>query len=315
MEAAIQEELKQHRDWDRKTKEILAFREEWKKIGRASKEEAEAVWERFRKGCDEFFEKKRAFYEAQKKDYDVNKQAKTKIIEQAEAAQNSTDWEKTSKFLIGLQRQWENIGPAGLYKADQALRNRFRAACNTFFDAWKKHSESLETEKRNNLAKREEIIKKLEELAPSVVSADAMPTIKTIAKEWDEAGEIPVNLREDVFGRYTRALDSCYEKMGMNDKDKEMLKYGSRLERMKHSNNGERLLEDERRFIRNKIRTIEDEIAKTENNMGFFAKSSKVDALLQDIMKGVEQSKEQLASFRKKLEMIEKNLPKKVQMR
>lgn len=314
-EAAIREELKQHRDWDRKTKEVLAFQDEWKKVGRASKEEAEAVWERFRKACNDFFEKKRTFYETQKKDYDANKQAKVKIIEQAEAVQNSTDWEKTSKLLISMQRQWENIGPAGLYKADQVLWNRFRAACNTFFDARKKQSEALETEKKNNLAKREEIIKKLEELAPSVVSEDTMPTIKAIAREWDEAGEIPVNLREDVFGRYTRALDSCYEKMGMNEKDKEMLKYGSKLERMKNSNNGEKLLDDERRFIRNKIRSIEDEIAKTENNMGFFSKSSKADALLQDIMKGVEQSKEQLSFFKKKLEMVEKNLPKKVQMR
>lgn len=314
-EAAILEELNHHRDWDRKTKEILALRDEWKKIGRAAKEEAEAVWERFRKACNEFFEKKRAFYEAQKKDYDANKQAKTKIIEQAEGAQNSTDWEKTSKFLISLQRQWENIGPAGLYKTDNVLWNRFRAACNTFFDARKKQAETLEAEKRNNLSKREEIIRKLADLAPSVVSTDAMPVIKAIAKEWDEAGEIPVNLREDIYGRYTRALDSCYEKMGMNESEKEMLKYGSKLERMKNSQNGERLLDDERRLIRNKIRSLEDEIAKTENNMGFFSKSSNLGALLDGVMKGVEENKAHLALFKKKLEMIEKSIPKKVQMR
>ncbi len=314
-EAAIREELRQHRDWDRKTKEILALQEEWKKIGRAVKEEAEAVWERFRKASNEFFEKKRAFYEAQKKNYDANKQAKTKIIEQAENVQNSTDWEKTSKFLIGLQRQWENIGPAGLYKADSVLWNRFRAACNTFFDARKKQAEALEAGKRNNLSRREEIIRKLIDLAPSVVSADAMPTIKAIAKEWDEAGEIPVNLREDVFGRYTRALDSCYEKMGMDEKDKEMLKYGSKIERMKNSQNGERLLEDERRLIRNKMRSLEDDISKTENNIGFFSKSSNLGALLDGVMKGVEENKAHLVLLRKKMEMIEKNLSKNVQIR
>ncbi len=313
-EAAIQEELNHHRDWERKTKEMFALQEEWKKMGRASREEAEAIWERFRKAGNEFFEKKRAFYETIKKDYETNKQAKIKICEQAESVQNSTDWDKSAKFLIGLQRQWENIGPAGLYKADQPLWNRFRAACNAFFESRKKQFAAQEEEKKSNLARREEIIKKLAELAPSVASAEAMPAIKSIGKEWDEAGEIPVNLREDVFGRYTRALDACYERMGMNEKDKETLKYGSKIERMKNSHDGERLLEDEKRFLRSKIRGIEDEIAKTENNMGFFAKSSKVDALLQGVMKNVEQSKEQLALFKKKLEMIEKSLPKKVQI-
>jgi len=313
-EMLLQEELKHHREWEKKMKDAAALMEEWKKIGRVPLEYSEAVWERFCKARHEFFARRRAFYEAQRKDYEANRLAKTKICEQAEAVQYSTEWDKTAKFLIGLQRQWENIGPTGTHKTDP-LKNRFRAACNTFFEARKKHLDSQEQQKRNNLARREEIIKKLEELAPSVTSADALPVLNAIGREWQEAGEIPVNLREDVFGRYTRALDACYERMGMNDKEKEMLKYGSKIERLKNSSNAGQLLEDERRFLRSKIRSIEDEIAKTENNMGFFAKSSKAEALLQDVIKNVEQSKEQLAVFRKKLEMVEKNLPRKVPIR
>ncbi|HXH17628.1 MAG TPA: DUF349 domain-containing protein [Chitinophagales bacterium] len=314
-EAIALEELQHHRGWDKKTKELRSLQDEWKKIGRVPQEHAEAVWERFRKACNEFFDRKRAFYETLKKDYEANKLAKTQLCEQAEAVQNSTDWDKTAKFLIGLQRQWENTGPAGLQKAENELWQRFRAACNTFFEARKKHFEALDEARKNNLGRRNEIIARLEELAPSVSSADALPVLQAIGKEWDEAGEIPANLREDLYKRYRRALDACYDRMGLNEKDKEMLKYASKIEQMKNSNDAIRLLEDERRFLRGKIRSMEDEIAKTENNMGFFAKSDKAAALLQDVLRNVELSKEQLAFFKKKLEMVEKNLPRKEQIR
>lgn len=314
-EAVAQEEVKHPRDWEKKAKDILELQQEWRKIGRAPKDEADAVWERFKQASNGFFEKKRAFFDTLKKDYDVNKQAKTKIIEQAEALQSNTDWDSTAKKLIGLQRQWENIGPAGLYKADQALWNKFRAACNTFFDARKNHFAAQDEERKGNLAKREDIVKKLEELIPSVSSAEALPAIKAIAKEWDEAGDVPMDARESVFKKYTQAVDACYERMGMNEGDKELLKYHNKVERMKGASDSVRQLEDEKRFLRNKIRTVEDEIAKTENNMGFFAKSKNVGSLLDGVMKGVEQSKAQLAVLKKKLEVIEKNIPRKEQIR
>lgn len=314
-EAMALEELKHHREWDKKTKQLRSLQDEWKKIGRVPQDHAEAVWERFRKACNDFFDRKRSFYETLKKDYEAKRLAKTHLCEQAEAVQNSTDWDKTAKFLIGLQRQWENTGPAGLQKTENELWQRFRAACNTFFEARKKHFEALDEARKNNLARRNEIIARLEELAPSVSSADALPVLQAISREWDEAGEIPANLREDMYKRYRQALDACYDRMGLNEKDKEMLKYASKIEQMKNSNDAIRLLEDERRFLRGKIRSIEDEIAKTENNMGFFAKSDMAAALLQGILKNVELSKEQLAVFKKKLEMVEKNLPRKVQMR
>ncbi len=315
VETVAQEEIFHPRDWERKTKEILELQQEWRKIGRVMKEEAEAVWERFRKASNDFFEKKRAFYETLKKDYDANKQAKVKVCEQAEALQTSNDWDNTAQKLIRLQRQWENIGPAGLYKTDQTLWNRFRAACNAFFDSRKKQFAAQEEERKNNLAKREQIVKKLEELISSISSTEALPTIKAIAKEWDEAGEVPMDAREAVFKKYTQAVDACYERMGMNESDKEILKFQNKVERMKGAPDSMRLLEDEKRFLRTKIRTVEDEVAKTENNMGFFAKSKNVGALLEGVMKGVEESKAQLAFLKKKLGVLEKNLPRQEQIR
>ncbi len=314
VEAIAAEEYNHFREWGNKTKEILDKQQVWRKTGRVPKENSDQIWERFRKACNEFFEKKRAFFRTLKEGYDENKKAKVSICEQAEALQSNTDWEATAKKLIGLQRKWEKTAPAGP-KDERQLWQRFRAACDKFFDARKNHFAAQDEERKNNLAAREAIINKLNELIPSITSADALPTLKAIAQEWESAGEVPIKLREDIFRRYSKAVDECYEKMGMNEKDKEMLKFGNKIERLKGSPDAVRLLEDEKRFLRNKIRSLEDEVAKTENNMGFFAKSDKVAALLQDVMKNVEQTKEQLESFQKKLELLEKNLPKKAQIR
>lgn len=313
-EAFAAEEIAHPRDWERVTKTLLGLQDEWRKIGRVTKEEAESVWERFRKASNVFFEKKRAFYETLKKDYDFNKQAKIKICEQAEALQTNTDWESTAKKLIGLQRQWEKTAPAHP-RDDQQLWKRFRAACDAFFDARKNHFAAQDDARKNNLVKREEIVKKLEELVSSISSAEALPTLKAIAQEWDEAGDVPQDARKAVFDKYAQTLDACYERMGMNETDKELLKYQNKMERMKGAPDAVRQLEDEKRFLRNKIRTVEDEVAKTENNMGFFAKSKNIGSLLEGVMKGVEQSKTQLAFLKKKLEIIEKNIPRKEQAR
>jgi len=313
-EAVAAEEISHPRDWDKATKAILALQEEWRKTGRVTKEEADAVWERFRKASNAFFEKKRTFFETLKQDYDTNKLAKIAVCEQAEALQNNTDWETTAKKLIGLQRQWEKTAPAHP-RDDQQLWKRFRAACDAFFDARKNHFAAQDEARRGNLAKREEIVKKLEELLSSVSSADALPVIKAIAKEWEEAGEVPQEARKAVYEKYVQAVDACYERMGMNELDKEMLKYRNKVERMKGAPDAVRQLEDEKRFLRNKIRSVEDEIAKTENNMGFFAKSKNAEALLEGVLKGVEESKAQLAFLKQKLEIIEKNMPQKMQMR
>ncbi len=309
------EELNSHRNWERKTKEILDFQTEWRKTGRASKEDADAIWERFRNACNVFFERKRAFYETLKKDNTANKQAKLKICEQAEAFQNNTAWDDTAHQLIRLQKQWEKSGPAGNPKDEQQLWKRFRAACDFFFEAKKQHFAAAEDARKNNLAAREAIIKKLEELIPSIASKEAMPAIKAITREWDEAGEVPNASKEALFKKYTQTLDACYEKMGMEPADKELLQYNNKLERMRNAPDASRLLDDERKFVRNKIRSLEDEIAKLENNMGFFAKSSKTNILLQGVQENVNQNKEQLTFFRKKLDALEKAAPRKAEVR
>ena len=315
VEAIANEEYKNHREWEKKTKELLDIQTEWRKIGRVPKEESGAIWDRFRTTCNEFFQKKRAFYQTLKKDYEENKGIKQKICEQAEALKNSEDWENTSRQLIKLQKQWQKSGPAGPPKVEQQLWKQFRAACDTFFEAKKNSQAQLQEALKNNLTQRENIIQKLKDLIPSIQSKEALTTIEAIAAEWKDAGNVPDNAREEVFSRYSKTLDEAYEKMGMDESDMELLKYKNKIDRLKNSDDAVKALENEKKFLRGKIRQIEDEAAKIENNMGFFAKSKKTDELLKGFQDDLAKHQKQVTALKKKLELVNKNIPEKAQMR
>src|SRR4029453_9964650 len=58
---------------------------------------------------------------------------KAALCEQAEALADSTDWEATATAIKQLQAEWKRIGmpPRG---QSEALWQRFRGACDRFFD-------------------------------------------------------------------------------------------------------------------------------------------------------------------------------------
>ncbi|GIV33904.1 MAG: hypothetical protein KatS3mg031_1439 [Chitinophagales bacterium] len=313
-EALAAEDYRHFKVWYQKTKELLGKQEQWRKIGRVPREHADQIWERFRAACNTFFEKKNAFFQTLKATYAENQKAKETLCAQAEALQHDTNWEETAKKLISLQRKWEKIGPAGA-KEDRQLWKRFRTACDTFFEARKQYMASLEAERYQNLKSREAILARLNELLPSISSVDALPVVKALVREWESAGEVPASAREDLFKRFTQTLDACYDKMGLDEAQRELLKYQNKIDRLKSRPDAFKLLQDERKFLRNKIRQLEEEVVKTENNMGFFSNADKLNALLQDVIRKLEHNKLQLTACRKKLELVEKNIPEKKQIR
>ena len=59
---------------------------------------------------------------------------KKELCKEAEELSTSTDWKKTGDRLVHLQQQWREVGPVGRKQSD-AVWNRFKAACDTFFQA------------------------------------------------------------------------------------------------------------------------------------------------------------------------------------
>ncbi|MFM9946157.1 MAG: DUF349 domain-containing protein [Bacteroidia bacterium] len=104
------EELKDHEDFNFATKEIIKLQEDWKKSGPVPDSVSQTLWKKFRKTCDEFFNRKQSFFENRKGAEDENLQKKQAIIAEMEELQNNNDGDEVLAKLKEVQARWNEIG-------------------------------------------------------------------------------------------------------------------------------------------------------------------------------------------------------------
>jgi hypothetical protein len=154
-------------DWLKTSEAIQALQAEWKTIGPVSRGQEKAVWERFRKACDQFFARRQEDLVRRKEEWSKNLAAKVLLCERVEALAESRDWKGTAAEIKKLQAEWKGIGPVKRSQSD-AIWNRFRGACDKFFEHYK-NRDAIERQER--IAEREALCLEIEALAPSAPSA------------------------------------------------------------------------------------------------------------------------------------------------
>jgi hypothetical protein len=143
-------------DMDAIAREIMALQKEWKAADPVPPEMVDALWERFHAPCNRFFQRYKGLLDDRKSAQADNEAAKAEMVAQAEALADSTDWRETGEALKALQRQWREVGPAPR-RSEQALWNRFRAACDQFFQNRNAYFEERRQEREIHHHRREEL--------------------------------------------------------------------------------------------------------------------------------------------------------------
>ncbi|MBL4651766.1 MAG: DUF349 domain-containing protein [Flavobacteriales bacterium] len=253
--------------WRKRTDEVLTIQKEWKSTGFAEKKHNDKIWEEFREACNTFFDKKSEFFGGEKEKWNGNKERKEKLIVRAEKLKDLTDWKETSFQMMKLQKNWKNIGPAG-QKAEQPLWNKFRKACDSFFNAKKEYYDTLDDRLAENLKKKEAFVIKLGKA--KIEKEKGAAQIKTLIGEWDELGMVSRDSMKDVNEKYRKAIDVLYDKLGLDKNAIESQKFNDKIENLKGKDNAEKLLKDEQRFINEQIDKLNKEILQYENNLSFF---------------------------------------------
>ena len=93
----------------------------------------------------------------------ANLERKEALCAKAEALTDSTDWESTASQMRQLQTEWKSIGPVRKSKSE-AVWQRFRAACDRFFERYK-HRDQVDLVAK--AAPREAVIRELALLIPA----------------------------------------------------------------------------------------------------------------------------------------------------
>jgi hypothetical protein len=123
-------------DWVKTATALQALQAEWKTVGPVSRGSEKAIWERFRAACDQFFSRRHDDLKKRKDEWSENLARKEALCAQAEALSSSTEWEAAAAECRKLQLEWKQIGPVRRTKSD-AVWQRFRTACDAFFDRYK----------------------------------------------------------------------------------------------------------------------------------------------------------------------------------
>ena len=128
------ESLKDSTEWKATTEEFAQLQNKWKEIGNVSPKYREAVWKRFRKACNYFFEQRAKHYSSVESEYDRNMKAKREIIEKIQNFVQSKNPEESFEQLKELQRQWSEIGYVPS-KYKKKVQDDYRNAITQQFNA------------------------------------------------------------------------------------------------------------------------------------------------------------------------------------
>ncbi|MBI4508889.1 MAG: DUF349 domain-containing protein [Deltaproteobacteria bacterium] len=204
------EALSTSEDWKEAGEQIKKLQEEWKGIGPVPQEQADPVWKRFRAACDVFFARRKAHDQVRDEERAENLKRKEELCERAESMAGSTDWKETARRFKGLQEEWQKVGPVPREQAD-SIWERFRAACDKFFDARKAALAKQDEERVANMAKKEQLCQNVQALADSDDHDTAVETVKKLMREWKTIGPVPRDQSDALWKRFRGACDAVME--------------------------------------------------------------------------------------------------------
>lgn len=305
MEQLLEAKPSNHKEWKSESEKVEELMLQWKKISFVPKSDNGKTWERFKSLRNQFFKDKDVFYSQIKDTQTENLKIKINLCEKAEALKDSTDWDTTANELKRLQNEWKKSGPVAVRQSDKVW-NRFRKACDTFFDNKNKEKATENAQLNENLNKRKEIINSLSTLEISEDNETNMEVIKSIQNDFNAIDASTSRDNEIVIKNFNKALDNAInrikEKTGANQSEFINLRY----ENLLSSEEGKITIRKERSNISDKIKHLLTDVMQMENNLSFFGKSKNASTLLADFQKKIDDGKAEIQKLKDELNRMPK---------
>ena len=196
-------------------RELQKLHEQWKEFGPVAKEYRDSIWERFKAAPAVINKRYQGYFEDQTSKQADNLAAKTKLCEQVEAiaekeVTSSNEWNSLSKEIEDIQKQWRGIGFASK-KENQKIYDRFRAACDKFFEKKRVFYTSYKDSMNENLDRKMSLIEQAEALKSSTEWKKATDQFINLQKQWKEIGAVPRKKSEQLWKRFRAACDEFFE--------------------------------------------------------------------------------------------------------
>lgn len=149
-------------DWKQTGDKLHELMERWKEVGSVDKEYNDSLWNEFNGIRQDFFNRRRIYYEERDRLFQENARRKGQIVQEAANIASRSDYSvQTTERMKELDREWRNIGSAGKINEHQ-LWSLFQSAKDSFWSGKRLYNERNQQEWRRKLydainRKREQI--------------------------------------------------------------------------------------------------------------------------------------------------------------
>lgn len=194
------ESISDGQDWRNGANRLRDLLEEWKALPRLERKADDALWRRFSSARTTYTRRRKAHFAELNQRREQARVIKERLVEQAEALADSTEWGPTSGRYRDLMREWKAAGPAPRGVEDKLWR-RFRGAQDRFFGARDEANAKLDEEFAANAEVKEQLLAEAEALLPVTDVEAAKKAFRDIADRWDRAGKVPRKRIKELEGR------------------------------------------------------------------------------------------------------------------
>lgn len=289
------------KDWNKKTKELLALQKEWEACGGVPREKAKAVNKAFWGNFKKFYANKSKFFKSLDAQREDNLKKKQELVAKAAELKESSDWEKTANDFKKLQGDWKEVGPVP-EKFRKSVYEEFKGHCDEFFEKRRGQNAEQNQEFIKNLEEKRAVLDQMDDLA----KADKIDLDKVydLANSFSEIGLVPRNAVGKTLDKYDAISKKILSSPNLSDAEKAELRIHFDVCKLKNSPHGNQKINRKENSIKRKVMGLQNDINNWRTNMDFFAKSKNADQLKKEIEEKIAAAEEELETLKRQLDYL-----------
>ena len=202
MKNLIQNEENMQRAFD----QFHELQAKWRATGPVPSGQLNDLWMTYKLYTDKFYENLKINRELQELDFKKNLEAKIELCEKAEDLINEPSLNSALQTLHSLQNKWRETGHVGREKSNE-IWERFEAISDKVYERRKEYFEQLKERYAENLAAKNQLITKTEELLKDepLKASEWMEKSKMLVEvqnEWKKVGFADKKSNDEVCAKF-----------------------------------------------------------------------------------------------------------------
>lgn len=285
----------------------------WKKAGNLPQKDENEMWDLFKAATDKFNEIKSENIDVLREQEEKNLEKKYELIEKANEEKDTDNFDRGHQVMQNLMNEWKKIGPVPRKKSSKIWK-QFKGAMDEFYDRRREAFKGERKDQKENLAKKEEILEKLNELGKHDDPALAVQEAKELQEEFKSIGYVPIKMKNKIWKQYREACDVIYDRYRALGSDlgleKKLANQGidpdTRKDIIKY--------QKERDKLKKEVSSIESDVIQWEEAKTYFKPTNRGNKLLDELQekidkadKSIEEKQDRIIELKKEIDQLKRS--------